>query len=898
MGKVITKKIQGMSWLTKTGLVLLLTLTSMVFMYEGWYKPIKAQAATNTYYVMGDTATALGADGTANLPTAQSTTNATSATIPTFRGTVSTTSGTSISWRPGTTNAAPIAMMNIYGPVYATAQDISAISASFALRSGAATDTWTMHLYDYDPAGAAQNGVLIATSSTVTTTGAGTTTAYTPTYTGTGTVAAGHRLVCKIRKVTGASSTADRIYYQGATGTTGSWITVTETAAATAGTIALSTATQSVTEATGTVTVTATRTGGSTGAVGISYATANGTATAGADYTAASGTLSWANGDTANKTFTVSITNDLINEPAETFTATLSTPTGGAVLGSPAAQTVTITDNDTAPTVQFVSASSSGNESTSPAAIVVSISGASGQTVTVNYATANVTATAGADYTNTSGTLTWLAGDTANKTINVPILTDAVTDPNETFTITLSAPVNATLGTSVHTRTITEGGGTSTIANCGGCHGYPAGTNTTFDGTRANGLFPGTHNTHVTTYNYNCSQCHRAPATTTSADFNHADGKIRLTNPINGNLNAKYGNITSWKANTTTPPFNSCSTTNCHGQLSPVWGSTASTTQCTKCHGQANAAYATNYSSAVIAPGGAGRDTGGKTLATDARVGAHQTHMTNATISRTIRCNECHTPHATVADATHLNRTTATVTFGAIAKSNSHTTAATTRTSGIITCNNTYCHTGKLNTGAAMTPAWNATGYLSASMTITDCKQCHGMPPTPLAVGSAHESVAAISGFPATTCGCHANLKSDGTTYATIFVNKAIHVDGTIDVSACDSCHGFPPTSGGHTKHINKVMALEGLGAIPAGFVNNRVCGACHNDTSTTKHAGNTPNDGTTRNIYLPTATAYQLTYQFGASAPSYDKAGTTTCSNIELSPGHFSRLGHNGRNL
>lgn len=45
MGKVITKQIQGMSWLLKTGLVLILTLASTVFMYEGWYKPRAAAAA-------------------------------------------------------------------------------------------------------------------------------------------------------------------------------------------------------------------------------------------------------------------------------------------------------------------------------------------------------------------------------------------------------------------------------------------------------------------------------------------------------------------------------------------------------------------------------------------------------------------------------------------------------------------------------------------------------------------------------------------------------------------------------------------------------------------------------------------------------------------------------------
>ena len=48
MGKVIKNKIQGMSWWMKTSLVLLLTLTSMLFMYEGWYKPKQVQAGITT----------------------------------------------------------------------------------------------------------------------------------------------------------------------------------------------------------------------------------------------------------------------------------------------------------------------------------------------------------------------------------------------------------------------------------------------------------------------------------------------------------------------------------------------------------------------------------------------------------------------------------------------------------------------------------------------------------------------------------------------------------------------------------------------------------------------------------------------------------------------------------
>jgi uncharacterized repeat protein (TIGR01451 family) len=114
------------------------------------------------------------------------------------------------------------------------------------------------------------------------------------------------------------------------------------------GTLALAAATASVGESAGSVVLSVTRTNGTDGAVTVSYATANGTATAGSDYSAASGTLSWAAGDGANKTITVGITGDTVDEPNETFTVTLSNPTGGAALGT-ASATVTITDDDEPP---------------------------------------------------------------------------------------------------------------------------------------------------------------------------------------------------------------------------------------------------------------------------------------------------------------------------------------------------------------------------------------------------------------------------------------------------------------------------------------------------------------------------------------------------------------------
>ncbi len=92
------------------------------------------------------------------------------------------------------------------------------------------------------------------------------------------------------------------------------------------------------------------RFGGSSGAVSVTYGTGGGTATAGNDYTAASGTLNWAAGEMAPKFITIPLLQDLVNEGNETFTLTLSGPTGGATIqaGSGTA-TITILDDDNDP---------------------------------------------------------------------------------------------------------------------------------------------------------------------------------------------------------------------------------------------------------------------------------------------------------------------------------------------------------------------------------------------------------------------------------------------------------------------------------------------------------------------------------------------------------------------
>lgn len=210
-----------------------------------------------------------------------------------------------------------------------------------------------------------------------------------------------------------------------------------------AGLITLSVA-SSVSEAAGSLTVTVARSGSANGAISVNYATSNGTAAAGSDYTAISGgTLNWANGDSANKSFLVTIANDGNYEAAETFVLTLSNPTNGAILGSPSQATVTIANDDTAPAFAISSALSVG-EAAGSVTVTVTKTGSTVLSHAVNYATANSTAASGSDYTVTSGTLTFATNETS-KTFTIPIINNSVYEGSETFSVNLSVPTNGAI---------------------------------------------------------------------------------------------------------------------------------------------------------------------------------------------------------------------------------------------------------------------------------------------------------------------------------------------------------------------------------------------------------------------------------------------------------------------
>jgi len=203
-------------------------------------------------------------------------------------------------------------------------------------------------------------------------------------------------------------------------------------------------ASSTVAESAGSVTLTVQRVGPTTMPNTVQYALAGLTATGGGgDFVGAGGVLTFAAG-VASRTIVVPIVNDTINEAPETFTVTLSNPTGGAMLGTPSVATVTITDNDPAGVVQFSQLGYTVVEGRT-ATITVTRTGTAGP-VAVSFTTSNGTATAPADYTGTAGTLTFQAGETT-KTFTVTTAADALTEGSESVGLTLSAPTNGlTLG--------------------------------------------------------------------------------------------------------------------------------------------------------------------------------------------------------------------------------------------------------------------------------------------------------------------------------------------------------------------------------------------------------------------------------------------------------------------
>ncbi len=281
---------------------------------------------------------------------------------------------------------------------------------------------------------------------------------------------------------------------------------------ANSGSLEFSASSYSIAQSAGSVTISVSRSGGSSGAVTVAYTTSNGTAVSGTNYTARSGALSWASGDTSAKTFAVPVSTNAFTGSLS-FTVTLSQATGGATLGTPATATISITGSGLPPansgSLEFSASTYSVAQSAGSVTVSVSRSGGSSGAVTVAYGTSNGTAVSGTNYTATSGTLSWAAGDASTKTLTVPVSTTAFAGSlsfsvglsQATGGATLGAPTTATvsitgsgvpgtLAFAASTYALVQSAGSVklTVTRSGGSNGAVAVAYTTSNGTATAGM--------------------------------------------------------------------------------------------------------------------------------------------------------------------------------------------------------------------------------------------------------------------------------------------------------------------------------------------------------------------------------------------------------------------------
>jgi len=195
--------------------------------------------------------------------------------------------------------------------------------------------------------------------------------------------------------------------------------------------------------------------------IDVDYVFSNGTATNGVDFTGVDGTAT-VSALSTTAGIPATVTTDGIDEATfETFTVTVSNPSLGS-LGSPTTETVSIVDVDGGLSVDDVTVSEADGNAT----VTVTLQGPTVAPVTVDYATADGTATAGvacqaADYTASSNTLTFAAtGNTvtpSTQTFTIPIIDCSVAEASETFTVALSNVTGAAVLTDANaTITITD----------------------------------------------------------------------------------------------------------------------------------------------------------------------------------------------------------------------------------------------------------------------------------------------------------------------------------------------------------------------------------------------------------------------------------------------------------
>lgn len=193
-------------------------------------------------------------------------------------------------------------------------------------------------------------------------------------------------------------------------------------------------------------------------AVTVDYATSSSSALAGEDFLPAAGTLTFAPGE-QTKTITVNVVGDTVVEENEFFVVDLFNAQGAPLVDNEGLGTILDDDGPNAPTAPSLSISdvtvTEGDSGTVPAAFTVTMDRPADEVVTFDYATADGSAVAGADYTPATGRAEIPPGGTTI-TIPVDVAGDTVVEPTETFTVTLTNAQGASLTRPQGTGTIID----------------------------------------------------------------------------------------------------------------------------------------------------------------------------------------------------------------------------------------------------------------------------------------------------------------------------------------------------------------------------------------------------------------------------------------------------------
>lgn len=192
---------------------------------------------------------------------------------------------------------------------------------------------------------------------------------------------------------------------------------------------------KTVNEDAGTATITVTLNQALTSAVTVDYATADDSSSSGSDYQSKTGTLTFNPGDTT-QTIQISIIDSDITESDETFLINLTNPQSGAFQPTLADSQAVVTIQDNDPGLLSIN-DITVDEDAGTALLTVSLDHAASRAISVDYATADDSASSGSDYQSKSGTLTFNPGDTT-QTIEITLVDSDLIEADETFLVNLS----------------------------------------------------------------------------------------------------------------------------------------------------------------------------------------------------------------------------------------------------------------------------------------------------------------------------------------------------------------------------------------------------------------------------------------------------------------------------